>query len=424
MIDFLNFAVVYSLAKCIKTMLVGTVFMAAVYAAAKLNRGRSSLVDYYALLLVPLALFSGMSKLFYMHGFVWVSVFLNKYSTPWLGWLYFGVAGCLLLFYIRKNRDVHRRALRLPEYENRELAARVLDRVCARDAAALARYMGRVRIYVTGEEISPYCGGLLHPYVVLPECVCRWQEPSVEAVLCHELVHIRAGHIFVLAAYRFLGCLWWAHPLVYACEKRLHEAMEQVCDERVVALSGVKRETYGELLLGLVLALRREAPSGSAAFFKRSDFQVLSGRLLALQKQGLCRKSRRRVTRAFAAFAAALILLLALTSYPRYTSLTELGLYDENLRLCAYDTAELREAVRVEDGRLRVEPERFSQLIDALQIEGSYVYVGFGGFMKVPGTGGGGDAGMISLTDYSDIFYLCADTWENDLMEFLAKYFI
>lgn len=103
MIDFLNFAVVYSLAKCIKTMLVGTVFMAAAYAAAKLNRGRSLLVDYYALLLVPLALFSGMSKLFYVHGFVWVSVFLNKYSTPWLGWLYFGVAGCLLLFYIRKT---------------------------------------------------------------------------------------------------------------------------------------------------------------------------------------------------------------------------------------------------------------------------------------------------------------------------------
>ena len=62
--------------------------------------------------------------------------------------------------------------------------------------------------------------------------------------------------------------------------------------------------------------------------------------------------------------------------------------------------------------------------MDALHIEGRHAYLGFGGFMKVPGAGGGGDTGMISLTDYSDIFYLRADVWENDMLEFMLKYLI
>lgn len=425
MINFLNFAVTYGLTKCVKTMLVGTALMAIIYAAAKLNRGRVALVDYYALLLLPFALFSGMSKLFYARGFVWVSAYLNKYCTLRPGRFYFSVAGCLFLLYIGKNIYVRRRVLCLPEYENRGLTVRVREQACGQDMTGLpARYLRRVRFFVTKEEVSPYCGGFLHPYVVLPECVSRLPEQSVEAVLCHELVHIRMGHIFVMAAYRFLGCLWWVHPFIYVYEKRLHEVMEQVCDEQVLVLSDVKRETYGELLLNLALVLRRKAPSGGAAFFHRSDFQVLRGRLLALQKQGLCGKHRQRAARGFSALLAAFLLLLALTSYPRYTALTELGLYNESLQLIAYDTPELREAAQVRDGRILLEPERFRALVDGLGIEGRHVYLSFGGFMKVPGAGGGGNAGMISLADYSDIFYLRADVWENDVLEFLVKYLI
>lgn len=81
MISFLNFALTYGLTKCVKTMLVGTAFMAVIYGAVKVNRGRAALIDYYALLLLPLALFSGMSKLFYTRGLAWVSLFLNKYCT-------------------------------------------------------------------------------------------------------------------------------------------------------------------------------------------------------------------------------------------------------------------------------------------------------------------------------------------------------
>lgn len=437
--NFLIFAASYGLTKCVKTMLVGTAFMAAIYAVAKLNRGRALRVNYCALLLLPLALLSGRSRLFYVRPFVWVSVFLNQHCTPAVGGLYFGTAFFLLAVLVHRNALARRRAFCLPEYGNRALAERVRRQVCAHDVTGIgAWYLRRVQIFVTPGEISPYCGGLLHPYVVLPACVCTWPEPAVEAVLCHELVHIRMGHLFVMALYRFLGCLWWVHPLFYAFEKWLHEVMEQVCDAHVMSVSGVERETYGELLLSLVRVLRKKAPAGSAAFFipvgrnahaghlgyQRSDFQVLRARLAALEQTQRLRAAGRRVRCGFAALALLLALVLSATSYPRYTELTELGLYDEKLQLCAYDTAELNGAVRVEDGRLFVEPERFAALVESLGIEGEYVYLSFGGFMKVPGAGGGGNAGMISLSDYTDILYLRADVWENDAMEFLLKYFI
>lgn len=41
--------------------------------------------------------------------------------------------------------------------------------------------------------------------------------------------------------------------------------------------------------------------------------------------------------------------------------------------------------------------------------------------MKIPGVGEGGNTGMVNTKDYDDIFYLAADTLDNDIMEFLLK---
>ena len=112
------------------------------------------------------------------------------------------------------------------------------------------------------------------------------------------------------------------------------------------------------------------------------------------------------------------------TSYPRYTRLPDLTLYDENLRLVCHDTPQLRAAACVVDGYLRIDPQRMDDCLRELDVEGSYVYLSYDTIMKVPGVGGGGNVGMIALADYGDIFYLRAETWENDWMEFYLKYLL
>lgn len=118
------------------------------------------------------------------------------------------------------------------------------------------------------------------------------------------------------------------------------------------------------------------------------------------------------------------VLAVGLTSYPRYTRLPELNLYDEELRMICSDTPELRAAVQVVDGYLQIDPQRMDDCLRGLDVEGSYVYLSYDTIMKVPGVGGGGNVGMIALEDYGDIFYLRAETWENDWMEFFLKYLL
>lgn len=76
------------------------------------------------------------------------------------------------------------------------------------------------------------------------------------------------------------------------------------------------------------------------------------------------------------------------------------------------------------DGYLQIDEERMDACLAPLEISGSHVYLSYDTIMKVPGAGGCGNTGMISLDDYSDILYLSADTWENRLMEFCLKYLI
>ncbi len=118
------------------------------------------------------------------------------------------------------------------------------------------------------------------------------------------------------------------------------------------------------------------------------------------------------------------VLAVGATSYPRYTRMQELFLYDEGLRLICNDTPQLREAVQVVDGFLQIDPERLDACLKELEIEGEYVYLSFDTIMKVPGSGGCGNVGMIQPGNYEDIFYLRAETWENDLLEFCLKYLL
>lgn len=88
------------------------------------------------------------------------------------------------------------------------------------------------------------------------------------------------------------------------------------------------------------------------------------------------------------------------------------------------NSPQLRAAVQVVDGYLRIDGERMEECLKDLELQGEYVYLSYDIIMKVPGAGGGGNVGMIALEDYEDIFYLRAETWENDFMEFCLKYLL
>lgn len=78
-----------------------------------------------------------------------------------------------------------------------------------------------------------------HPVIVLPEGMAeRLNDAELEAVLLHELLHIRHWDNLLATAQIWVCCLCWFHPLVWWLDRRLLAEREWVCDEAVLRWQG------------------------------------------------------------------------------------------------------------------------------------------------------------------------------------------
>lgn len=102
----------------------------------------------------------------------------------------------------------------------------------ARRRLGLAR---DVRLVLTSQRVEPGVWGTRRPTVVLPEAVAEHlNDEELEAVLLHELVHVERRDNLWGNWQTALACLYWFHPLVWLCNRRLLEERELACDERVL----------------------------------------------------------------------------------------------------------------------------------------------------------------------------------------------
>lgn len=448
---FLDFAAVYGMIKCLKTMLVGAIVLCVILPLDQregigkrkrdVNTGKAEALGnagrYLYLLLLPIsAAFMGMSRLFFLPGTVMITVWLREFVKPIHGKLYFAVCIVLLLRLWRRHFRMRRYLRGLPvidgraSAEDRKVLTEGIACVTAGDRLPLWNwYLSHVSVYITEERISPCSGGVWRPYVVMPERVWQdWDRDRRRLVLCHELIHLRSGHVFWLTVFQLLKIYWWINPLIYRCAALFREEMELVCDERCMAYGKVSAAGYGSTLLAVLDIVCEDVKLRSLpAFVRPDDFGKLKRRMKNVAQtrgtEDLLVRHRRQSLR-FAAAAAFTLAVIVLTSYPLYTKMKELVLYDEQLRMVDYDSDALRAAVQVQEGRLVIDEELFGQLIEDEGIEGEHVYLSFDTIMKLPGCGGGGNTGMISLADYEDIWYLAADCRENRAMIFCLKYLL
>lgn len=110
-----------------------------------------------------------------------------------------------------------------------------------------------VRVCRTDERIEPGIVGILRPVLVLPRSIDERLSPSqLEAVLTHEIGHVRRRDNLTAAAHMIVEAALWFHPLVWWIGARLIEERERACDELVVA-SGHDREAYAEGILDVCM---------------------------------------------------------------------------------------------------------------------------------------------------------------------------
>jgi uncharacterized protein (TIGR03435 family) len=97
--------------------------------------------------------------------------------------------------------------------------------------------------------LEPGVVGLLRPILLLPAgIVDRLTPRQLEAVLAHELCHVRRRDNLTAALHMIVEAVFWFHPLVWWIGARLMEERERACDEAVLQLDG-EPHVYAEAIL-------------------------------------------------------------------------------------------------------------------------------------------------------------------------------
>jgi uncharacterized protein (TIGR03435 family) len=97
-------------------------------------------------------------------------------------------------------------------------------------------------------SVEPGVFGVFRPVLVLPNGLVERLTPAhLDAVIAHELCHLRRRDNFVGAIQMVVETMFWFHPLVWWIGKRLLEERERACDEEV--LTRCQPRAYADAIL-------------------------------------------------------------------------------------------------------------------------------------------------------------------------------
>lgn len=408
----LEFGFTFGLIKVLKATVIATPVMLLSLLVCKVNSRRNPLMNLGLLLLLPVCSFTGCSRLFFRYPFIWVTMWIGNQVTTFWGWIYGGVTGLLLLCYILSWGRLQRRVNKLELFsQNRK---------------------SRISIRVTRERVGPYSTGIFRPVIVLPECMVQQCEPrELEVILHHERTHIKSGHIVLLQIFALLKILWWFHPLVYVCDRALRAQLEYVCDGACVNAMPVTRHEYGTLMLKVAqcvspITVQSETRSDGVVHFTGRQYILLKQRLIRLRESRMIEclgaKKQHRFALLMGVLVCGLLVGVKFSSYPRYTEIREIGIYDAEMDVITNDAAGEGVEVVIDGRNIQIDKESFQIFCRKHNITGEYVYLSFGGIYKVPGIGGGGEVVQVCCDNPKEFTYITADTWINKVQMFVLKY--
>lgn len=348
--------------------------------------------------------FLGRLRLFYetkigVRGMIWWNNLCMEHV--WLCWIYIaGIVG-MWFYLVRKRRKLRKHILRMEQSE-----------------------LNGTRIYVSEMAVSPFAFGLVFPRIVMPEMFFKeYGEEEMDMVLLHEKTHIRLGHLWIYYIYDIWRVLFWLNPLFTICMKYLRADMEGVCDK--VVLRKLKKPVYeyGQLLIKSIHMLQTETGDFPAAFIGQKEYRNFKERLKLVLEYRPYRS--RLVTAACLCAVGFLVLVLSglhRISYPLYTEDESVMIYDDSFKvLMTDDQKALRGAFSVDEENAYIKREAMDQVLNEKKIDAKRFYISFGGYMKLPGMGGGTNAVYVDYEGTSGDLVIPYRDCEKDWWIWLFK---
>jgi beta-lactamase regulating signal transducer with metallopeptidase domain len=189
----------------------------------------------------------------------------------WIGWIFIiwlGGASVLLLRLIGGKFYGTWTARNSPLIKDQGLELTMLE---------ISEQLGirrKIQAVASTRSKVPFVSGFLKPKLILPSQIKNWSEKRIEAILRHELAHIKRNDILIQFFAQIACCLYWINPLVWILERKLFVERERACDD--IALGqDIKASDYaGHLMEALEeLGTQRNDVWVVAAMAEGTDFK-------------------------------------------------------------------------------------------------------------------------------------------------------
>src|SRR5262249_54214825 len=137
-----------------------------------------------------------------------------------------------------------------------------------------------IPIMSTPGLVEPGVFGVFRPILLLPEGIGeRLNDAQLEAILAHELCHVRRRDNLTATIHMAVQAVFWFHPLVWWLGARLVDERERACDEEVLRL-GNRPQVYAAGILN-VCKLYVESPLACVSGVTGADLKKRIGSIMA-----------------------------------------------------------------------------------------------------------------------------------------------
>jgi murein DD-endopeptidase MepM/ murein hydrolase activator NlpD len=213
-------------------------------------------------------------------------------QTPWaqrsaIAVLLLWLTGSLVVgtVWLHRRRQCHRILLRAEPVGDPALEALLHD---WRKRLGIRR---PIRLLVSPSIRFPFTLGSVRPAIVLPTSVVEFASVEVvEAVLAHEVVHVKRWDDLLLQLETAISTLYFFFPIVWVTAKRMRDEREHICDEMVLSHARIAPGTYRRGIL-TVLRLGLEGGHVHAPAFASARAR-LEARLQAVTTNSPSRKPK------------------------------------------------------------------------------------------------------------------------------------